>query len=81
MFRSCCDSSAQIENGHPDGEAVGDLFQDHTLRAISQLAVDFNAAIDRAGVHDQAIGFQPLAAFFRQAKQADVFTNAESEGD
>src|SRR3954465_14831225 len=47
MFRSCCDSSAQIKNGHPDREPVGHLFQDHALRAIGQLAVDFNATIDR----------------------------------
>src|SRR2546423_7691128 len=67
MFRSCCDASAQIENRHPHRESVGDLFEDHALRAVGQLAVDLDATIDRTWMHDQAIGLEPFAALFRQA--------------
>ena len=43
------------------------------MRAVGDFAVDFDAAVDRAGMHDQAIRFQQFRAFLGQAKQADVF--------
>ena len=60
---------AQIEHGHAHGEAVGDLVEDDALRAVGDFAVDFDAAIDRAGMHDQAVRFQPFRALFGEAKE------------
>src|ERR1700758_2328504 len=36
---SRCDSSAQIEDGHSDGETVSDLVENNALQAIGDLAV------------------------------------------
>ena len=46
------------------------------MRTIGQFAVDLDAAIDGAGMHDQAIGLEPFTPLFRQAEQPDVFTDA-----
>src|SRR6476619_3044260 len=53
VFRSCCDPSAEIEDGHPHGETVGDLFENDALGAVREFAVDLDAAIDRTRMHDQ----------------------------
>ena len=73
---SYCNSSTQVENSHTNGEAIGDLIKDHALQSIGDFAVDLDPAVNRAGMHDQAIGFQKFCAFFCQAKQADVFTES-----
>ena len=44
--------------------------------AVGQLAVDFDPAIDRARMHDQAVGLEQLAALFRQAKESNVFAES-----
>ncbi len=43
------------------------------MKSIGDFAVDLDSAVDRAGMHDQAIRFQKFCAFFRQTKQPDVF--------
>ena len=59
------DPSAEIKNGHAHGETVGDLVENDALHAVGDFAVDFDAAIDRARMHDQAIGLQQFRARFR----------------
>jgi len=56
------DSSAEIKNGHPHRQAVGHLVEDYALQSVGYVTVDFDPAIDRAGVHDQAIRFQQTGA-------------------
>ena len=73
---SCCNPTAQIENSHAHSETVGDLIENHALQTVGDLAVDLDAAVDRAGMHDQTIRLQKFCAFFRQTKQADVFADA-----
>src|SRR4029077_10773257 len=70
------DSSTQIENGHANGETVGDLIEDDALQSVGDVAVDLDPAVDRTWVHDEAIRFQKLCAFFCQAKQTDIFTDS-----
>src|SRR5207249_9434906 len=64
MFHSCGDSAAQIENGHPNGEAVGDLVENDTLIAIGYFAVNFDPAINWTWMHDKALRSQKFGAFF-----------------
>ncbi len=59
------DSSAEIKNGHADGETVGDLIENDALQAVGDFAVDLDAAIDRARMHDQAIRLQKFCPLFR----------------
>ena len=69
-------SPAKIKNGHAHGEAVGDLFENHALRAVGDIAVDLDAAIDRAGMHDQAVRLEAARAFLGQAKQSGCIRQA-----
>ncbi len=41
-------AGAEVKDGHADGDAVGHLLEDHAARAVGQLAVDLDAAVDRA---------------------------------
>ena len=66
---------AEIKNSHAHGEAVGDLVENDALQAVGDFAVDLDAAVDRAWMHDQAIGFQKLRPLFRQAEKPDVFAD------
>ena len=50
------------------------MIENDALQAIRDVAVDLDAAVNRAGMHDEAIRLQKFCAFLRQAKQADVFT-------
>ena len=58
-------SSAQIENCHAHRETVGDLVENHALQAVGDFAVDLDPAVDRSGMHDQAVGLQKSRAVFR----------------
>ena len=46
-------------------ETVRDLLEDHALSAVGQIAVQLDTTIDRARMHDEAIGLQQFRAFFR----------------
>ena len=62
---SCRDPSAQIQNRHANGETVGHLIENDALQSVGNVAVDLDPAVDRSGMHDQAIRFQEFRAFFR----------------
>ena len=64
------------KHGHAHGQAVGHLFKDDRTAAIGHFAVNFHAAVDRAGVHDQGVGLGPGQAGLGQAEQAGVFAEA-----
>src|SRR5258706_13652239 len=47
-----------VEHGHADGDTVGDLFGDERAGRIRDLVGDLDAAVHRAGVHDERVGLQ-----------------------
>src|SRR4051794_20389732 len=48
-------SEEQVEDGHPDADAVGDLLDDRRAHRIGHLGGDLHAAVHRAGVHDDRV--------------------------
>src|SRR6266481_1207920 len=61
---------------HPNCEPIGHLLKDKRTAAISDFAVDFDAAIDRAGMHDERVGFGSSQARPVQTEEAGVFVEA-----
>ena len=55
---------------HPHRQAVCHLRQDPALRAVGDVALDFDAAVHRAGVHDEDVLLAALEAVPGQAEQA-----------
>ena len=47
----------QVENGHAHGDAIGDLLEYRGARPVGDIRSDFRAAVDRAGMEDERIGF------------------------
>src|SRR5262249_16092449 len=45
----------EIEHGHPDGDAVGDLLEDHRVRTVRDVRRDLDAAVHRSGMHDDDV--------------------------
>ena len=50
---------------HAHCEAIRDLIEDHALQTVGDFAVDLDPAVDRPGMHNQAIWLQKFCAFFR----------------
>src|SRR4051794_25280659 len=48
------------ENGHADGDAVGDLAGDDGVRQLGHLGGDLDAAVHRARVHDERVRLEVL---------------------
>ncbi len=55
-----------VEQGHADGEAVGDLFEHAGLRAIGNDAINFQAAVHGTGMQHQGAGPRELQALRRE---------------
>src|SRR5436309_2518254 len=70
----------QIEHGHPDGDAVGDLLEDHGIRTVGNVRCDLDAAIHRAGMHDDDVGLRQLHALGRHAEDVEVLAQRREEG-
>jgi hypothetical protein len=68
---------AQVEDGHADGDPVGDLLEDHAALAVGQLAVDLDAAVDRAGCMMMAPGLSQEA---RVLLRPNMLVYSPSEG-
>src|SRR3954463_11596344 len=68
------------QDGHAHGQAICDLFQHERPFSISNFAVDFHAAIDWAGVHDQSIGFTAVKPSFVEAEQISVLADTGEHG-
>src|SRR5688572_1387712 len=45
----------QIQHGHPHGDAVGHLVEDHGIRSVSHFRRDFDPAVHRARMHDHHV--------------------------
>src|SRR5271156_6847515 len=66
-----------VEQGHADGEAVGDLFEDAGLRAVRDGIVNFQAANHGSGMQHQRAGARELQALRRELIAQDVFLGSE----
>ena len=66
-------AGAEEKDGHADGDAVGHLFEDDAAGTVRQFAVDFDAAVDGARVHDDRLRIEPAGAGFIEAEHAGVF--------
>src|SRR5439155_25533256 len=53
-----------------------DLIENDAVQSIGDLAVDLDAAVDRAGMHNQAVSLQKFGAFFGETEEANVFADA-----
>src|ERR671931_1438 len=62
----------KIEHGHSNGDTVRHLFEDDRVRAVGHFRCDLDAAIHRAGMHDDHVGFRALHAFDRHAEDGEV---------
>jgi len=72
-------TAEEMEDGHADGEAVLDLIEDGGVGAVGEFAGDFDAAIDRAGMHDEHVGLAFLKARHVQAEEGDVLAHGGEE--
>ena len=69
---SSCDAGEQIEDGHAHRDAVGHLLQDHRVAAVRHLARDLDAAVHRAGVHDDHVVLRRREARGGEAEELEV---------
>ncbi len=74
-------AGAEVESGHADGDTVGDLLEDYAAGRVSDIAVDFNAAVDRPRMHDDGIRFDPAGTGIIEAKHAGIFANGGEVAD
>src|SRR5580704_3488101 len=68
------------EDGHADSQAVGDLVKNDGAAAVGDVAVNLDAAVDGAGVHDEGIGLGAGEPGFVEAEEAGVFAEAGKHG-
>ena len=59
---------------------MADLLQDHGALAVGHGGIDLDAAIDRAGVHDDRIGPGPGQALLGESVALEVFVFARQQG-
>src|SRR6185369_8275010 len=45
----------QVQHGHADRHAVGDLLENHRIRAVGDVRGDLDAAVHRPGMHDDDV--------------------------
>src|SRR5258706_2099742 len=65
-------SRQEIQDRHADGDAVGDLLEDHRVRAVGDGAVDLDAAVHRSRVHDDDVRLRQPRALGVQPEQVVV---------
>ena len=70
----------QVEHGHPDADAVGDLLDDGRAQAVGDLGGDLHAAVHRAGVHDDGVLGQQRHPVDVEAVAAAVLAGAREVG-
>src|SRR2546423_5815804 len=72
--RFIVDSTRQeIQHGHPDGDAVGHLLENHRVRTIGDVGRDLDAAVHRTRVHDDDVGLRQAHALSGHAADVEIF--------
>src|SRR5438552_1429231 len=69
----------QIQHGHPDGDAVGDLLENHRVRTIGDVGRDLDAAVHRTRMHDDDVGLRQAHAVSGHAEDVEVFAQRREE--
>ena len=69
----------QVQAGHADDEAVGDLIEDDGMWAVGDFGGDLDAAIDRARGEDQDVGFCSADAVAVHAEEVRVLADRREE--
>src|SRR3954462_5099426 len=64
----------EIQDGHPYGDAVGDLVENDAERSVGDIGIDLDAAVHRARVENQNLVWRTLEPLARHAKDAVVLT-------
>src|SRR5208282_1393948 len=67
----------QKEQRHAHGDAVRDLLEDAGLRTVGDFGSDLDAAIHRAGMEDDGVGFGAAEALGVELIKKDVVTGGE----
>src|SRR5262245_8518302 len=67
------------QHRHADGDAIGDLIEDHRVPAVRDLGGQLDAAVDGAGVHDQHVGPALGEAWQREAPHARVLAEGRDQ--
>src|SRR5262245_36928836 len=67
----------QVQHGHPHGDAVRHLFEDHRVRAVRHFRGDLDAAVHRAGVHDDHVGLRALHAIDGHPEHREVLAHRQ----
>src|SRR5207249_11964310 len=69
----------EVEDGHAHGDAVGDLIHDDRVRAVGDVAGNFDAAVHRARVQDDDVRLGAGDGALRQAEVARVLVDGGEE--
>ena len=77
--RPRCVPGQQVEERHPDRDAVGDLVGDDRLRAGRDVGRDLDALVHRARVHDQRAGPRQRQALARQPVAGGVLAQRRQQ--
>ena len=69
----------QVQAGHADDEAVGDLIEDDGMWAVGDFGSDLDTAVDWAGGEDQDVGFCSADAVAVHAEEVRVLADRREE--
>ena len=76
----CGGRDQRLEAGHAHGDAHLDLFvDDAAVEVVGHLGVDLDAAVHRAGMHDQRVGLGELELLVVEAEEAEIFADRRHE--
>ena len=74
-----CPRGQQVEQGHPDGDAVGDLRLDERARAVRDRRRDLDAFVHRPRVEDRRVGPHPRDARLAEPPRVRVLADRRQE--
>src|SRR6478735_1296311 len=77
MFHS---AGQKVEHRHPDGHAVGDLLENHRVRAVGHFGGDLDTAVHRSRMHDDDVGLGTAHARLGHPEQVEVLAQRRKEG-
>src|SRR5712675_2657561 len=63
----------QVQHGHSNRHPVGHLFENHAMWPVSDIGIDFDAAIHWTGVQNQNVARRAIEPLARDSEDAVVF--------
>src|SRR3989442_1666961 len=69
----------QVEDGHPDGHAVGDLIENHGERTVRDFRRNLHPSIHRARVHDDRVRPRAPHALLRHPEDIEILAQGGKE--